>query len=95
MERTLIESVLQAVCRILAMLSTDDLAKHVTTCKAAQDRADSFGPMFDPTGWMKSRASGETEDAKLQLKIVNSLLSARQAMDEREKHVTEVNSRRK
>lgn len=71
----------------LALIPTEELEAHVRECRNSINRADNLGPILDPTGWMRSRHSGEFQDAKNQLAIAEALLVARKAIDQREGYI--------
>ncbi len=77
---------LKMATKLLGVIPAEELRQHVQDCERELSRADSIGAILDPTGWIRGRQDGSSEDAKLQLDIVRHLLRAREAMDAREAH---------
>ncbi len=85
-ESEAIQLMLLQAARLLTLIPTDDMKKFVAECERSVYRAESLGPLFDPTAYMKDSASGKIEDAKHQNAIAQCLLAARIAIDKREAH---------
>ena len=80
---------LQLVARVLAQIPLDALEQHVREGQESISRADSWGPIIDPTGWLKAQRDGSIEDARYQQAIVKYLLEARRQIEQRERFVQE------
>jgi hypothetical protein len=79
---------LRNIARQLAIFPTAEIERHVRQCQESLERAESIGPLLDPTAYLKAFEGGHLDDARRQLAIVKHLLAARKAIDEREKFVT-------
>lgn len=93
-KRQLVVMVLQSACNTLGMIPLEDLEAHVNDCDRSLSTAESLGPILDPTGYIKSSASGEFEDAKDQAAITHHLLSALRLMHAREAKVLARNQKK-
>jgi hypothetical protein len=80
--------VLRSAARTLAMLPTEQLARHVRDCEESLARAETIGCMFDPTACLNAANDGTLDDARLQWDIAKHLLAARRAIDKREQFVS-------
>ncbi len=86
-EPKLIEHMLRSAAIVLGMIPLDDLEDYFLECSASSDRANSLGPILDPTAYWKSITDGTLEDADRQLEIAKHLLAARKAIEKREQAV--------
>jgi hypothetical protein len=86
MDRT-VTIMLLNIARQLALLKTEEVRKHVEAAEESLSRAEGFGPLLDPTAYLRDMSGGQFEDARHQLKIARHLLAARKAIDEREAFV--------
>ena len=75
-EQNDIQFMLKNTIQQLGLIPVDKLEEYVTNCRDDISRADSLGPIMDPTGYRDALQSGAYEDARLQLKIVEKLLEA-------------------
>lgn len=86
-KRQSIIMLLQSALQTLGLIPLADLEAHVAECDKSLNYAESFGPLFDPTGYIKASASGEFEDAKDQATITHHMLAALRLIYAREAKV--------
>jgi len=67
--------------RQIGSLPLDELKAHVEECEQSVRDADSIGVMFDPTGWMRARNTGEFEMAKGRNVMARHILAIRELME--------------
>ena len=82
-------AMLQNIVRMLALIPTEALEKHVEDNRSHLGSWDSIGSMIDPTAYRDALHSGRLEDAQNQLEITKYLLLARRSIDVREAFVAE------
>lgn len=80
---------LAMIARTLAMVPTQQLSDYVDKCHIDLSYADAVGPILEPTGYRDALQSGQLDDARNQLEIVDALLTVRMMIDKREAFVAE------
>ncbi len=81
MDKEHVEFFLTNLVRQIGLIPTTDLEAHVKDCENSVQRADSIGVMLDPTGWMRSRNTGEFDMVKGRNAMARHILEIRKLMD--------------
>lgn len=90
MGKEFITMLLRQAIQSLTFISTEDLEAHVRESRNSLNYTNSMGHILDPTGYRDALQSGQLEDARYQLEMVEHLLKVRQIVDEREAFVKKI-----
>lgn len=75
---------LRGIIAQIGLLDTKQLQDHVAEVKRKLQWADDFGGIFDPTGWMMARRSGEFKMGDELVEILTHIVAIRHAMNRHE-----------
>lgn len=77
-----LQTVLREFVGMLSLISIDDLEKHVNDVARNNNMYDTVGPIFDPTAYRNTLASGRRDHARVQLEIAKHCLEIRKLFDQ-------------
>lgn len=81
MNREELEFFLTNLVRQIALLPLAELEAHVKEAEQSVNYAEDIGVLFDPTGWMRARHTGEFEMAKGRNQMARHILEIRKLME--------------
>lgn len=81
MDKKELEAVLRGFVGMLSLISIDDLETHINDVARNNEIYDAAGPIFNPTEYRNTLASGRRDNARTQLEIVRHCLEIRKLFD--------------
>lgn len=76
-ERDMLQMFLLNIVQQVGLLDIEQLKQHISQARLSLSRADSIGPILDPTGWRNASQDGAFDRARIQVEILEHLLAIR------------------